>query len=126
MDIWEEITSIKCGHVNTQLNVENIFRACILFQYITRKQKHDFGSRNTFFLLQEKEEQTKKTENDVEKLVVMEKGGETVTLDELVKRMTEIETLTATMGWALENLFVRNQKNTKNNNNNNNDNVIFV
>ena len=34
--------------------------------------------------------------------MVMEEGGETVTLDELVKRMTEIETLTATMGWALE------------------------
>ena len=32
----------------------------------------------------------------------MEEGGEAVTLDELVKRMTDIEKLTVTMGWALE------------------------
>ena len=32
----------------------------------------------------------------------MDEGGETVILDELVKRMTEIETLIVTMGWALE------------------------
>ena len=44
----------------------------------------------------------KKMEDDVEEVVVMEEGGETVTLDELVKRMTEIEKLTVTMGWALE------------------------
>ena len=41
-------------------------------------------------------------------MVVIEEGGETVTLDELVKRMTEIETLTATMGWALEK-FIRTE-----------------
>ena len=32
----------------------------------------------------------------------MEEGGETVTLDELVKRMTVIEKLTVTVGWALK------------------------
>jgi len=37
----------------------------------------------------------------VEEWVVTEKGGETVTLDELVKRVTEIEKLTVTMAWAL-------------------------
>ena len=35
---------------------------------------------------------------------VMEEERETVTLDELVKRVTEIEKLTVTMGWALEKL----------------------
>ena len=45
-------------------------------------------------------------EDDVEEVVVMEEGGETMTLDELVKCMTEIEKLTEAMGWALEK-FIR-------------------
>ena len=49
-----------------------------------------------------------------EALVVMKKGGKTVSLDELVKRVTEIEKLTETMAWALANFFRADQQRQRN------------
>jgi len=47
-----------------------------------------------------------KDDDDVKEEVmeddVVEEGGETEMLDELVKRMNEIEKLTEAFGWALE------------------------
>ena len=47
-----------------------------------------------------------KDDDDVKEEVmeddVVEEGGETEILDELVKRMNEIEKLTEAFGWALE------------------------
>ena len=54
-------------------------------------------------------------DDDVEEeLVVMEKGGETMTVDELVKRVTEIEKLTVTMASALANFFRADQQRQRN------------